>query len=261
MEEIQKITPYQDINNVLAAYVAGAEGILGDNLVGIYLSGSLAYGDFVQQRSDVDLQVVVNEPLMGKCLDAIERLHQDLMKEHPVWGDRIECSYVPMAIMAEVLPPKMPRPWWGFDALYPAAPAGNEWIINHYFLREYGIALVGPDIREIIPPVDIAEVRKASARDLFKEWVPKLDDREWLSSSHYQSYLVLNLCRILATVIGGNPGSKKTAADWTKGEYPRWKELIEEAEAWGYEKEFDRIDETIEFINFTVQKVKESEIL
>jgi Aminoglycoside adenylyltransferase, C-terminal domain len=95
--------------------------------------------------------------------------------------------------------------------LYAEAPAVNEWIINHYLLSRHGIALEGPDVNELIPPIDIQNVRQASARDLFQEWVPKIYDSAWLSNSHYQSYLVLNLCRILHTVIQGEPRSKKVA--------------------------------------------------
>jgi hypothetical protein len=62
----------------------------------------------------------------------------------------------------------------------PRAPAGNEWIINHYLLAKHGIALEGPDFNELIPPIDIQLVRQASARDLFQEWASKIDDGAWL---------------------------------------------------------------------------------
>ena len=90
-----------------------------------------------------------------------------------------------------------------------------------------------------------------------KEWEPKINDPEWLANSHYQSYLVLNLCRILHTVVGGEPGSKKVAAEWTNAMYPQWKGLIEEAERWEYGKEMKRNDDVISFIKSAIVKVKE----
>ncbi len=256
MKENKAPTPYQDINDLLAAWVEGTKRILKDNIVGLYLSGSLTYGDFVPDRSDIDLQAVVKRPLTAKELTLIEQMHQGLSEDYPQWRSRLECSYVPIELLKEVLPPKTPRPWWGFDTLYPNAPAGNEWIINHYFLAKYGIALVGPDFNTLIPPIDMQEVRKASARDLFQEWEPKINDHEWLSNSHYQSYLVLNLCRILHTVVGGEPGSKKAAAEWTKSTYPEWQDLIEEAERWEYGVEMNRQNDAIAFITFAVEKVE-----
>lgn len=255
IEQIRKITPYQEINELLVDWVRGLKNVLGNNIVGIYLSGSLAYGDFVPERSDIDLQAVVRRPLTGDEIKAVESLHKELNNCHPEWAKRMECSYVPLEIMREVFPPKMPRPWWGFDAMYESVLAGNEWLINHYFLSKYGIALEGPDFNSLIPKIDIREVQKASARDLFKEWEPKINDPEWLENSHYQSYLVLNLARILHTVIGGQPGSKKTAAEWVKAAYPQWKNLIEEAERWKYGMEIKRKDDVKTFIKFILDQV------
>ena len=260
-KEIRCLTPYRDINTLLVEYIDGARNVLGGNLVGVYLSGSLAYGDFVPERSDIDLQVVVRSPLTQEELKAVEELHRKIDTRCPAWAKRIECSYVPLELMAELLPPKTPRPWWGFDTLYPAAPAGNEWIINHYFLSKYGIALEGPDFTTLVPPIDMREVQKASARDLLKEWVPKIADMDWLSNSHYQSYFVLNLCRILHTVCGGEPGSKRVAAQWLKWKYSEWKDLVEEAERWRYGDEMKKHAEAIAFVKFVIQRVKETGVV
>jgi len=171
IENIRKLTPYQDINGLLSDWVEGIKNILGGNVVGLYLSGSLAYGS------------------------------------------------------------------------------------------KYGVALDGPDFNTLIPSLDIRDVRKASARDLFKEWEPKINDAEWISNSHYQSYLVLNLCRILYTVVGSEPGSKKVAAKWTKAIYPQWEDLIMEAEQWKFGMEMKRSDEVIAFIKFSIEKVNETGLL
>ena len=254
-------TPYPAINTFLSEWVDGVKRLLGGKLVGLYLSGSLAYGDFVPGRSDIDLQAVVQSPLTGDELRSAEQLHKDIERRTPEWASRIECSYVPLELMHELTPPATPRPWWGFGTFYAEAPAGNEWIINHYLLSKHGITLVGPDFNDLIPPIEIDDVRRASARDLFQEWVPKIDDAEWLSNSHYQSYLVLNLCRILHTVIRGEPSSKKVAGNWAKATYPQWKSLIEEAEKWAYGDEMKRQADAVAFLRFAVERVNETKLL
>jgi predicted nucleotidyltransferase len=254
-------TPYPAINTVLAEWVEGAKRLLGGKLVGLYLSGSLAYGDFVPERSDIDLQAVVQSPLTEDELRSVEQLHKDVELTYPEWANRIECSYVPRELMRELTPPATPRPWWGFGTFYAEAPAGNEWIINHYLLSKHGIPLAGPDFIDLIPPIEIDNVRRASARDLFQEWVPKTDDAEWLSNSHYQSYLVLNLCRILHTVVHGEPGSKKVAGAWAKAMYPQWKNLIEEAEKWSYGDQMKRQADAVAFLRFAVERVNETKLL
>ena len=255
------VTPYPTINTMLTEWAEGLKRLLGKGIVGLYLSGSLAYGDFVPGRSDIDLQAVVRNPLTEDQLRSVEQLHKELERRYPEWADRIECSYVPLELMRELTPPVKARPWWGFGTFYAEAPAGSEWIINHYLLSKYGIALEGPDFNDLIPPIDIYAVRQASARDLFQEWVPKIDDTAWLSNSHYQSYLVLNLCRILHTVNLGQPSSKKVAAEWVTAKYPQWKDLIEEAERWAYGDEMRRQADTVAFLRFAVNQVNESKVL
>lgn len=254
-------TPYSEINTVLTEWADGLKRLLGKKIVGLYLSGSLAYGDFVPERSDIDLQAVVQNPLTEDELRSVEQLHKDVERRCPAWAGRIECSYVPLELMRELTPPVKPRPWWGFGTFYAEAPAGNEWIINHCLLSKHGITLAGVNFNDLILLIDIDSVRRASAKDLFQEWVPKIDDDVWLSNNHYQSYLVLNLCRILHTVIHGEPGSKKVAGEWAKATYPQWKSLIEEAEGWAYGHKMNRKADAAAFLRFAVDRVNETKLL
>ena len=258
---MKDLTPYPAINTVLTEWAEGLRRLLGKKIVGLYLSGSLAYGDFEQERSDIDLQAVVQSPLTEDELRSVEQLHREIERRCRQWANRIECSYVPLDLMRELMPPVAPRPWWGFGTLYAEAPAGNEWIINHYLLSRHGIVLEGPDFNELIPPISIHDVRQASARDLFQEWLRKSDDAAWLSNSHYQSYLVLNLCRILHTVIHDEPGSKKVAGQWAMAAYPQWQNLIEEAERWAYGNEMKRQADAVAFLQFAVDRVNETKVL
>ena len=50
------------MEKLLYDFVERSQDILGDNLVGIYLHGSLAMGGFTPDKSDIDLIVVVNNP-------------------------------------------------------------------------------------------------------------------------------------------------------------------------------------------------------
>lgn len=55
-----------------------------------------------------------------------------------------------------------------------------------------------------------------------------MNDLQWLSNSHSQSYLVLNLCRILYTIMRGAVASKSGSALWVKNEFcSEWQFLIE----------------------------------
>jgi hypothetical protein len=254
-------TAYHDINQLLAVWCDSIKNKCGDNLVGLYISGSLSYGDFVPGRSDIDLRVVLQNPLNKKELRWIEHLHKDLNKLHPGWKDRLECDYVPLELLKQRPPLIIVRPWWGFHRFYPTAPAGNEWIINQYFLCKYGLTMHGPEFSSLVPSIEPGEFRKASAMDLFIEWEPKTRDHRWFANSHNQSFLVLNLCRILHTISGCEPGSKKVAAEWTKKYYPQWRDLIIEAEKWEYGRKIKLQKTIFEFVKFSIRIAMESRIL
>jgi len=77
------VTPYPKVNTTLTEWVEGLKRLLGNEVVGLYLSGSLAYGDFVPDRSDIDLQAVVRNPLTKTQLRSVERLHKRLRNAVP----------------------------------------------------------------------------------------------------------------------------------------------------------------------------------
>lgn len=250
-----KPTPYEDINKVLHTLQTGILSIFGKKLVGFYLTGSLSYGDFNPDSSDLDLLVVLNKPATKEEVDLIKQLHVQVEKENEKWSNRIECSYIPKDMLENIQPPKIPRPYYGEGILYPEAHFGNEWIINNYFIYNHGITLLGPNFKTLLKSINIMDVQKACIRDLFKEWEPKIADDSYLNNSHYQSYLVLNLCRILYTVLQADAASKNVSAEWVKNKYPQWKNLIETAGQWHYGIEMKLNDQTKKFIKFTIEKV------
>jgi hypothetical protein len=260
-DEMQRLTPYQDVNDVIVFFSEHLKNCLGNNLLGFYLTGSLSYGNFLLGRSDLDFQAVVNTPLSQRELESVKQLHADMEKRYRQWAKRIECSYLPVALLHEILPPKSPRPWWGHGIFYPEAPYGNEWIINQYQLYNHGLALWGPDFKSLVKPIDIKEVQKACVRDLFQEWEPKITDSKSLEDSHFQSYLVLNLCRILNTVMRGSVAAKDISAAYVKTAYPQWKDLIETAENWHYGIPMTENESTIEFIKFAIGEVNAKHLL
>ncbi len=249
----QKIDMNKQIENLLDVWNYKVQEALGQNVVGIYLTGSLTYGDFVPGRSDLDLSVVTKQALNQSEISSVRILHQDLEKNFPDWSQRIECSYIPLDFLPCALPPETPRPWWGFGVLYEDAPYGNEWLINKYFLWKCSVALFGPAFSDLVSEVKMQDVQEACARDLYKEWVPKINDDAWLSDPHQQSYVVLNICRILYTVKAGTAGLKTESAGWVSQTFPQWTELVNDALNWKYDESMDRVEETKRLIGFAAE--------
>jgi predicted nucleotidyltransferase len=69
-----RFTPYPELDAVLAELVAGVRGALGDALVGAYLQGSFAVGDF-DEHSDVDFIVVARDEPSDAQVAALQTMH------------------------------------------------------------------------------------------------------------------------------------------------------------------------------------------
>ncbi|MBI4225639.1 DUF4111 domain-containing protein [Candidatus Roizmanbacteria bacterium] len=250
-----KLTNYEIVNRFIADFSKNVGKVLGDEVIGIYLFGSLTYGDFNPDRSDIDLLVVVKYPLAKGKIKLLKKFHVDLGKKYPKWAKRHESSYTPIDFFKNILPPTKPRPYFGSGKFYPKAQYGNEWLINNYLLYKHGITFMGPDFKNLVEPINIEDVKKACIRDLHKEWKPKINDQTWLEESHHQAYIVLNLCRILYTIKNDLVTSKKVSASWVKNEFNDWRNLIETAENWKYGTEVNVQNETIMFIKFILSKI------
>jgi len=250
-------TSYGDVNNVITSIVEGVSEIFNENLVGIYLSGSLTYGDFNEESSDIDLVAILKNPASEAEIEKLKELHKHVENKYPEWAKRIESSYIPQQMLSSILPSGS-RPYYGDGTFYPKAAYGNEWIINLYLLYNHGISIIGPEFSELVQSIKIKDVQQACIRDLFKEWQPKLRKPEWLDNPHYQSYLVMNLCRILNTVMNATVLSKKKSADWVKQEYPEWKKLIQIAEEWHYGVEMKQKKRALEFLTFVIREVNQN---
>lgn len=54
------------------------------------------------------------------------------------------------------------------------------------------------------------------------------DNPERFNNRFYQTYIVLNYCRVLHDLINGYPGSKRAGAEWAKANLdPVWSDLID----------------------------------
>jgi len=258
--DIRRMTPYQDVNGALVMLAEGLRDLIGDNIVGLYLTGSLTYGDFSPATSDIDFLSIMKRPFSPEEFDGVKALHERIGRAFPKWVERMEGSYITMAMLAEAPPPQKPRAprpyinegkFWQPDPVY-----GNEWTINLHVLYEKGVALLGPDPRTVIAPVGIDAVKEASRMDLTEEWIPKLEDVAFFENSHYQAYMILTLCRILYRARHSDIASKRVAAAWAKKEFGQpWSDLIQEAEDWRYGIRINAASRAREFTKFVASKV------
>jgi hypothetical protein len=250
--------PYSDVNRILADVLDGMQRILGDALLGLYLYGSLAAGDFDPVLSDIDLLAVLSYPLDDAEFGALDRMHQELVAMYPAWDDRIEIGYMTHVAL------KTYRTQSSTIAIIsPGEPfhrkeAGKDWLLNWYVVREQGLTLFGPPPNTLIGPIHHDEYI-ACVRAQTREWA------EWIyhmTLRKQQAYAILTMCRALYAVHFGVQTSKRAAAAWAAERLPQWSPLIANALEWRAATDDANVDhaatfpETVRFVNFVIDSME-----
>jgi Domain of unknown function (DUF4111)/Nucleotidyltransferase domain len=247
-------TPYPDINAVLHLLLTRVQVTLGDHFTGMYLHGSLASGDFDPRRSDIDFVVVTAGALPDTSIPALAVLHARLLDSGLSWATKLEGTYFPQQVLRRYAPS---------DALYPSVNEarfymgghGSDWVIQSHILREHGIVLAGPAPRSWIDPVAPDDLRQAMRALLREWWAPMLHDIARLRSAEYQAYAILTMCRALYTLETGAVASKPVAARWAQAALgARRAALIERALAWRPGVPLDKLDQTLDMIEYTLER-------
>jgi hypothetical protein len=250
-------TPYRELNELLATFLVALRAILGNELVGLYLHGSLAGGDFVPERSDVDFVAVTQGVLVAETVAAVATLHERLAAGGCHWAAELEGSYFPLAAVRCYDPGNAGYPHVERYGKLRVEQHDSDWILQLHVLREHGVALAGPAPRTLIDPIDAADLRRASRETLRQWWLPQLDDTHRLEESGYRAYGILTMCRILYTLAHGEVVSKPVAARWLQNEAPEWAPLVTQALRWQPGEPLGYLEETLAFIRYTLQQSEE----
>jgi hypothetical protein len=224
----------------------------------MYLYGSLASGDFDPASSDVDVVVVTDGKLTEKTIWKLRDLHDRIMVSGMPLASELDGAYIDQEAL---------RCYEFETAVHPHFERGerllveqfhSDWVIQRYVLREMGVVVAGPDPRPMIDPISCDDLRRA-VLDLLWWWEEQLIDPSLLSQGGYQAYAILSMCRILYTMQFGAIVSKPIAGQWAIANLgARWKPLIERAFQWVPGFDVDRLDETQDFIRYTLERCQSS---
>jgi hypothetical protein len=240
---------------VLRLLAAEVRGALGEQLVGVYLYGSLAAGGFEPGRSDVDVLVVTEGRLGEERLAALEAAHARLQESGLHWVTRLEVSYIPRDALRRYDPEDAVYPALRMDGTFGHDRHGSDWVLQRHVIRERGIALLGPEPRALVDAVSPEQIRWAARETLREWWAPQLDDQSRLHSDEYQAYAILTMARALYTLQHGDVAPKAVAARWAQETLgPRWSSLVARAQAWRHGSVLDALDETLALIRYTLDR-------
>lgn len=223
-----------DIKRVLDALVDGASATLAGDLVGIYVRGSLATGDFIPETSDVDVLVATERPVDDPQFAELAALHADIAQSPNPYANRLEVAYIDRAALRHFAP-GVHHPTLGQGESLRWTEHHTNWILERWMVREHGITLLGPDPRTLIDPIPQADLRNA-VRDRMPDWVDwanDSDDPEWLQPKRHKNYVIETMCRALYALSTGELTSKPRAVAWAIDALPpEYRDLVLESRAW-----------------------------
>lgn len=215
---------WSDCPEAIRAQVEGlvraVREILAQNLVGIYLHGSLAMGCFNPERSDLDLLVLTREGMTVQ----VKRRVAELLLQHSDAPRPIEISFLRQA---DLDPWEYPTP---FDLHYSEdwrqqtreqleSGAWQTWndrrpkdpdLAAHVTItRARGICLAGRPIKRVFPPVP----HEHYAGSILSDVQDAINEgRDGIAGAPV--YYVLNLCRVYAYLREGRICSKEEGGTW-----------------------------------------------
>ncbi|MHB0856667.1 MAG: aminoglycoside adenylyltransferase domain-containing protein [Anaerolineae bacterium] len=251
-------TSHPDVDALLNDLLGQLQATLGEQLVGLYLYGSLVTGDFDRGSSDIDLLAALTSDVDAPTFEQLEGVHRNVLARHPFWRERLETAYLSLAALKTFRTQPSPIAITSPGEPFHLKEAGREYLMNWWLVREKGRTLYGPSPETLIDPIPteafLESVREHAAS--WGAWIPDArDDRP------SQAYAILTLCRALYAMAHAEQVSKKRAALWAQVHYPQWASLIGKALIWRAEwrdKEVDHeatFPDTLAFVAFAREQI------
>lgn len=199
---------------LLSEIAESCRNILGGNLVGVYVHGSIAFGCFNWEKSDVDYITVVEEPLDTKTRRALMDQTVRLNRTAPPKG--LEMSVVRRAVCRPFVYPtpfelhysNMHKEWFQRDPEdYCERMRGVDRDLAAHFtvIGHVGITLCGESAGDVFGEVPREDYLDSIRNDMADAEKDILSD---------PMYVVLTMCRVAAFARDGLVLSKRQGGEW-----------------------------------------------
>jgi hypothetical protein len=219
---------------LLGALLAGIQTVLNDNLLGMYLRGSLATGDFDSLTSDIDYLAVTQQHVGDQEFARLATMHTKLAQLPNRYAQHVEGAYLDRAAVQRFCPGKCHPTIYRGEALVRSEHHAN-WLLERWVVREHGVVLFGPPPRSLIDPISVPALQTAVRERLrdWEEWANHPEDPAWLLPQSHQAYVIETMCRALSTLEMGVLLSKRQAVAWALRRLPEpWRSTVELSRGW-----------------------------
>lgn len=185
---------------------------LSDDLVGIYLHGSLSYGGYVKARSDIDVLILLRSELTREMCEKLDVLFAELSQTHP---EEVKNTELDILHLEEVA--REPLILHSLYTFMDNEPKGPE-VLDGFWIelenvRESGVVLYGPEPKIVIPSID-RQVLTDANRQKFSDLQKNAGAWEQIDVWN-QTYLIVQASRVLYSLNNNlEVTSKQNALSW-----------------------------------------------
>lgn len=257
LEAMDDLTPHADVNELVVAVSDGSRAVLGGDMVGMYLTGSLATGDYVPGRSDVDFVVVTDAALGDDHVEALRAMHERIALARRSRLPWIEGIYVPTDLWRRHIPGGATCHRLTVDGTFGVQLLGANWVIERA-LFPGAITVDGPPPQTLVDPVSDAEVAAAAREAALSWWPHTLEDVSLLPDEAHLVFAVLTMARAWFSAEVAAQATKTEAARWLADRRPEWATLLHEALAWRAGRPFARRDDVLALITATLHRLRQA---
>ncbi|WP_459501670.1 nucleotidyltransferase domain-containing protein [Bacillus sp. C1] len=228
MESVVKQGLPEEVKGLMDQYVMGLQSIFfKEELIGIYVYGSIALGAFHLDTSDVDFITVTREPISETKKLQITELHKKLSKS--MLGRRMDGMYIPLADLG-----KANEEMSQYVYCAEGKSHTGHWDVNAvtwWTLKNQGITVIGEEANELpfqTPWSDVVETMQYNVKQYWSEKASRpylFLIEEWVESA------VVTMGRILYTLEHKTIVSKDEGLQYMiKLSAEEWMPLLQEVE-------------------------------
>lgn len=208
---------------------SACQEVLGEKLTGVYVHGSIAFGCFRWERSDVDFLVVAEEGLNQWEKEALMKRFLELNQQAPAKG--LEMSVVRKNACAPFADPTpyelhfsnahLEKYQKDFSNTCRMMNGFDPDLAAHFtVVRAVGFPLCGKPVKEVFAPVPRSSYLNSLLYDVEEA-------KEEMTKNPV--YYALNLCRVLAYAREALVLSKEQGGRWALEHLPEGKEIVQAA--------------------------------
>jgi hypothetical protein len=192
-----------DVRRLLDRFAKDAGQVLP--LVALWAHGSLAAGDFVPGRSDLDLVALIAAPASHAAQPGLQRVHESLISDEPLAAE-LHCTYV---VSGEQADASRSHLTWAHAELFERRVSP----VTRRELLDGGLCLLGPPPDTVFPAVTDTELADYVRADLRDFYYPKTDRADLWLRDIWVDLGMLTLARADVTLREGRLITKREALD------------------------------------------------